>query len=198
MRTQPNQKGCVDVIAKSVKYLEGEHVYLRYLEPEDTDDFFTSDPEVRRLTGTQRPFSRRQIAAYIERITEDPTRVQFGIFLQETDQLIGDIAIMEMDNPNNRCGSFRIAIDTRWTGQGYGTEATKLMLDYGFGMLNLHRIQLDVYTINERAIHVYEKLGFQREGVMREAWRFDHGYYDIIIMAILEDDYRALRQQARP
>lgn len=52
--------------------------------------------------------------------------------------------------------------------------------------------QLDVYTINERAIHLYERLGFQREGVMREAWRFDHGYYDII-MAILEDDYRALR-----
>lgn len=107
MRTQPNQKGCVDVIAKSVKHLECEHVYLRYLEPEDTDDFFTSDPQVRRLTSTQRPFSRRQIAAYIERITEDPTRVQFGIFFQETDQLIGDIAIMDMDNPNNRCGSFQ-------------------------------------------------------------------------------------------
>lgn len=176
------------------KYLEGEKVYLRYLESEDTDDFFTTDPEVRRLTGTQRPFSRRHIADYIERIAQDPSRVQFGIFLQETDQLIGDVAIMDMDNPMNRCGSFRIAINTPWTGRGYGSEAMNLMLDYGFGMLNLHRIQLDVYTINERAIHVYEKAGFKKEGVLRQAWRFDHGYYDIVIMSMLEHEYRALRR----
>ncbi len=175
------------------KYLAGEKVYLRYLEPADIDEFFTTDPEIRRLTGTQRPFARRQIADYIERIAQDPSRVQFGVFLQKTDQLIGDVAIKDMDNSRNCCGSFRIAIDIQWTGQGYGTEAMNLMLDYGFGMLNLHGIQLDVYTINERAIHVYEKAGFKKEGVLRQAWRFEHGYYDVVIMSMLEDEYRARR-----
>lgn len=187
-------------MTKPIKYLEGEKIYLRYLELEDVGDFYylvNSDPDGRRLTGTQRPFSRGQIEAYIAKIPQDETRVQFGIFLQENDQLIGDVAIMDMDNPKNRSGSFRIAIDTHLAGRGYGTEATELMLDFGFGILNLHRIQLDVYTINERAIHVYEKVGFKREGVLRDAHYYDSAYYDTIIMSILEDDYRSLRNQTR-
>ena len=75
-----------------------------------------------------------------------------------------------------------------------GTEATRLMLDYEFGMLNLHRIELDVFTINPRALYVYEKVGFIQEGVKRQNWYYDHQYYDSIVMSMLEDDYRALYQ----
>lgn len=96
--------------------------------------------------------------------------------------MIGDIAIMDMDNPMNRSGVFRIAIDTQFAGRGYGTEATNLMLEFGFGILNLHRIQLEVYSINERAIHVYEKVGFKREGVLRDAQYYNNAYYDTIVM----------------
>ncbi|MCY0870611.1 MAG: GNAT family protein [Firmicutes bacterium] len=178
-----------------IKYLQGEKVYLRCLEPEDANDLYrqvNNDLEGRRFTGTQRPFTRHQIESYIEGIPQDSTRVQFGIFLQENDRLIGDVAIMDMDNPMNRSGIFRIAIDTQFAGQGYGTEATNLTLDYGFGTLNLHRIQLDVYSINERAIHVYEKVGFKREGVLRDAHYYNNAYYDTIIMSILEDEYQSL------
>lgn len=181
-------------MSEPIKYLEGEKVYLRCLEPEDANEFYRSvnnDREGRRLTGTQRPFTLHQIEMYIDRIAQDDTRVQFGIFLQETNLLIGDVAIMDMDNPRNRGGSFRIAIDTEFAGRGYGTEATCLMLDYGFGMLNLHRIELDVYTINQRASHVYEKVGFKQEGLKRQSWYYDHQFYDTIIMSILEDEYRA-------
>ncbi|WP_370541814.1 GNAT family N-acetyltransferase [Alicyclobacillus sp. SO9] len=96
-----------------------------------------------------------------------------------------------MDNPKNRSGNFRIAINTQLAGRGYGTEATAIMLEYGFGILNLHRIDLDVYSINERAIHVYEKVGFKREGVLRDAHYYNNTYYDTIIMSILEDEYRS-------
>lgn len=68
----------------------------------------------------------------------------------------------------------------------------KLMLDYGFGVLNLHRIELNVFDYNARAMHVYEKLGFKREGVQREALFYDHKYHDSILMSILEDGFRAL------
>jgi RimJ/RimL family protein N-acetyltransferase len=182
-------------MTEAIKYLQGETVYLRCLEPEDTNEFYrqvNNDLEGRRLTGTQRPFTKRQIENYIDGIHQDNTRVQFGIFLQENDRLIGDVAIMDMDIPMNRSGIFRIAIDTQFAGQGYGTEATNLMLDFGFGMLNLHRIQLDVYSINERAIHVYEKVGFKREEVLRDAHYYNNTYYDTIIMSILENEYRAL------
>nr|WP_231558770.1 GNAT family protein [Brevibacillus thermoruber] len=88
--------------------------------------------------------------------------------------------------------NIRIAITSReHQGRGLGTEAMRLLLDYGFGILNLHRIELNVFSYNARAIRAYEKLGFQREGVQREALYYNHQYHDSIIMSILEDEYRA-------
>lgn len=65
------------------------------------------------------------------------------------------------------------------------------MLDYGFGILNLHRIELEVFTYNKRAAHVYEKIGFVREGVRRHALFYNHEYHDVILMSMLEDEYRS-------
>ncbi len=112
---------------------------------------------------------------------------------QKDDALVGEVVLNEIDG-RNRSSNFRIFIAAQYTGRGYGTEATRLMLDYGFGMLNLHPIELDVYTINPRALHVYEKVGFVREGVKRQNWYYDHQYYDSIVMSMLEDDYRARYQ----
>ncbi|WP_084219624.1 GNAT family N-acetyltransferase [Jeotgalibacillus soli] len=67
--------------------------------------------------------------------------------------------------------------------KGYGTEALKL-LDYGFGMLNLHRIELDVYNHNDRGMHVYKKIGFKQEGILRVYLFINHRYYDLIMMSI--------------
>lgn len=179
-----------------IKYLEGTRVYLRPSEPEDADWSYQSmnnDMEGRRLTGTPTAFSRAQIAGYIERQASDPSRASFVVVRQEDDALVGEVVLNEIDG-RNRSSNFRIFMDAQYTGRGYGTEATRLMLDYGFGMLNLHRIELDVYTINPRALHVYEKVGFVREGVKRQNWYYDHQYYDSIVMSILEDDYRARYQ----
>ena len=76
-------------------------------------------------------------------------------------------------------------------GQGYGTEAINLLLDYAFGFLNFHRVALGVVSFNEKALHFYEKVGFKREGVQRDGYFYNHRYYDFIMMSILEDDYRA-------
>lgn len=184
---------------ESIRYLEGNQVYLRPLEMEDVDFMVRStnnDIEMRRLTGTPKPFTRSQIEHYIQRQSQDDTRVSFGIVRRDDDQLVGEVVINDIYR-NARCANFRIAIADSYTGHGFGTDATRLMLDYGFGMLNLHRIELDVYTINERAIHVYERVGFKREGVKRQSWYYDHQFYDTIIMSILEDEYRA-KHRPRP
>jgi len=180
-------------MAGSIRYLEGDKVYLRPLEMDDVDFMYHStnnDVEMRRLTGTPTLFARRQLEQYILRQPEDDTRVSFGVVRREDDVLMGEVVINDI-NRNSRSASFRIALSDAFTGQGSGTEATSLMLHYGFGMLNLHRIELDVYTINERAIHVYEKVGFKREGLKRQSWYYDHQFYDTVMMSILEDEYRA-------
>lgn len=66
------------------------------------------------------------------------------------------------------------------------------MRDYAFGSLGLHRLSLDVFSFNPRAEHVYRRAGFRREGVLRDAVRDGDGYGDDILMAMLEDEWRAL------
>jgi RimJ/RimL family protein N-acetyltransferase len=182
-----------DTPAAPVRFLEGDRVYLRPIGLDDTDLYFRTlfHPEVRRLTGTQKSFTREQIYRYIEGKTQDPSSLLLLIALRETDEVIGDIALQNIDGMN-RNANIRIAISSQeHQGRGLGTEAMRLLLDYGFGILNLHRIELNVFSYNARAIRAYEKLGFQREGVQREALYYNHQYHDSIIMSILEDEYRA-------
>jgi RimJ/RimL family protein N-acetyltransferase len=178
-------------MTEPIKYLVGNKVYLRPFEQTDVEfmhRIVNNDVEVRRLTGAQNAFSLAQIQDYIDRQWQDGSRVCFGIVRLEDDQLVGEVVLNEI-NRNNRSANFRILVAQDLTGRGYGTEATCLMLDHGFGMLNLHRVELDVYTINSRAAHVYEKVGFKREGVKRENWYYNHQYYDSIVMSILEHEF---------
>jgi RimJ/RimL family protein N-acetyltransferase len=176
-----------------VRFLEGNKVYLRPISLEDTDLYFRMlfDREARRLTGTQNSFTREQISRYIEGKSQDSSSLLLLIALKETDEVIGDIALQSIDS-YNRNANIRIAInEPRHQGKGFGSEALLLLLDYGFGIVNLHRIELNVFSYNERAIHTYEKLGFKREGVQRDALYYNHEYHDSILMSILEDEYRA-------
>ncbi|MEN6401563.1 MAG: GNAT family protein, partial [Armatimonadia bacterium] len=76
-----------------------------------------------------------------------------------------------------------------WNG-GYGTDAMLTLCGFGFNQCNLHRIQLDVFAENARAIRCYEKVGFVHEGRRREAI-FRHGrYQDLIVMGLLAEEYR--------
>ncbi|PJF44100.1 MAG: N-acetyltransferase, partial [Phototrophicales bacterium] len=78
--------------------------------------------------------------------------------------------------------------------QGYGTDAMRVLLRYGFYEINLHRIELKVYSFNERAIRSYEKLGFQKEVVARQAIFRDGQYHDVIIMGLLRSEWRDVRE----
>lgn len=176
-----------------VRFLEGELVYLRPIGVDDTDWYFRSlySREGRRLTGTQKHYTREQIQQYIESKAQDSSTVLLLIAQRDNDQLIGDIQIGGIDT-FNRNAYIRIAIvQPDKQGKGFGSEAMRLMLDYGFGILNLHRIELNVFAYNERAIHAYAKLGFQREGIQRQALYYDHAYHDSILMAMLAEEYRA-------
>ncbi|KHL94845.1 acetyltransferase [Paenibacillus sp. IHB B 3415] len=172
--------------------LTGEKVYLRPLNGEDAEMYYHMfyGTEVRRLTGTKKHITKEQIENYIARKSGDDSTVLLLIALRENDEVIGDIVIQDMDS-DNRSANLRIAIgDERHQGQGYGREALLLMLDYGFGILNLHRIELEVYSYNARAAHVYESIGFVREGVRRQTLYYNHEYHDVIMMGMLDSEYR--------
>lgn len=148
----------------------------------------TQDEEIRYLTGTKSTFTLAQLEAYYDRITEDNTRRDYAICLN--DEAIGDFTLMNIDTENHAVG-FRIAIhDSHHFGKGYGSVAVKEALRIAFEDMEMHRVQLEVYNHNPRAIRVYEKAGFIKEGVRRDAICLDGVYRDEIIMAILSTEYR--------
>lgn len=177
--------------------LTGDRIHLRMAEESDLDAYheYLSDPELDRLTGSQQTFSKEAALKWLQRIAvraED--RIDLMIIPHGTNRLVGEVVLNEMD-PINRSANIRIGIyGTENRSRGYGSEAMKLMLRHGFEVLKLHRIELGVYPFNPRAIHVYEKLGFVREGVQRDVLFYDGAYHDCIMMSILEDDFRKLTE----
>lgn len=171
--------------------MEGNTINLRLARESDFQSYyaFLLEPESKRLTGTQRDFTQDEITDWIKKISNiNEDRVDFMIISKDTDEFLGEVVLTEIDSIN-RNANIRIAIGMQQNGKGYGTEAMNLMLRYGFETLNLHRIELGVYAFNPRAIHVYEKIGFQREGIQRDSLYIEGAFHDLIMMSILENEF---------
>lgn len=172
--------------------LTGSRVILRPYQPDDAQTLLdaTNDPVVRRLTGTQQSFTLEQIQRYIANSLDADDRAGFLITDAASGEPVGEIVLMDIDDTNRSAG-LRIAIFYEQNfGKGYGTDALRLVVGYGFEQRSLHRISLDVFDFNPRAVHVYEKIGFQREGTQRDTLFYEGAFHSSIMMAILEDDWR--------
>ncbi|MDV2682805.1 GNAT family protein [Alkalihalophilus lindianensis] len=175
--------------------MKGESVYLRTIKKKDLESLYQAiqDEEIRYMTGTRSAFSMEQLSEYYQRIMSDETRYDFSICLTGTEELIGDLSILEIDEENKKAG-FRIALHhTNHFNKGYGTEALQLALQFAFDTLNLNRLQLEVFSHNVRGIKSYEKAGFKTEGIIRESLYINNHYSDEMIMGILKKEYDALK-----
>jgi ribosomal-protein-alanine N-acetyltransferase len=176
-------------------FLIGTKVYLRPLEREDAPILvpWFNDPEVTRTLRRYLPLALREEQDFIEKLGQNEHNLAVGIALRDSDRLIGGTGFHDMDF-RNRHASFGILIGekTEW-GKGYGTEATSLMVGYAFETLNLNRVWLHVYEHNPKAVRVYEKVGFRREGVLRQDCYREGRYWDTIVMAILREEWDALQ-----
>ena len=172
--------------------LEGDLVRLRAREPEDELPAYrwANDPEVLRWLGARYPSSR---AMTVERIRDSAPRHELCVF--SIDSLAGQQPIgwlgLHADAVENRSASLGIALGEKdhWNG-GYGTDAMRVGCRFGFEMMNLNRIHLDVYSENAGAIRCYQKAGFIIEARMRDAM-FKHGaHHDLIQMSVLAGELK--------
>ena len=172
--------------------LQGEMIVLRPIRPDDADAMWDmlADPEGMRLTGTTATFTRDQVADWCASRATAQGRYDFAVTASGDDEFRGEIVLNDID-PAVRCANLRLAMRPAYRGRGYGTEGIQLVLGMAFDGLGLHRVELDVLSINARAKSLYENLGFRVEGRKRDAYRDGDGYCDAIIMALLEDEYRA-------
>ncbi|RDV45881.1 N-acetyltransferase [Leifsonia sp. ku-ls] len=175
----------------SVRTLGGPRVRLVPLGPEHLDDVMPglSDPETLKLTGTRGTFTRDAVAAHLASIGAAADRADWAILHREDGRFLGEIVLNELDE-DNASMNVRIALVPGAPGGGYGTEAMCVVLDHAFSAIGLHRVQLDVYAFNPRAIRSYEKAGFVLEGRQRDTLLWDGEWTDSILMSVLSSDRR--------
>ena len=179
-------------------FLIGDRIYLRPLEREDAPllEVFINDPEVTRTLSVYRPLNRQHEEEFIDGIAKSEHDIVLAIALKVDDRMIGTTGLHRL-NFTDRRAAFGISIGAKdeWN-KGYGTEAARLIVRYGFETLNLNRISLLVFETNLRGIRAYEKAGFKREGVLRQAVYRESRYVDVFAYGILKEEWVALKRRA--
>jgi diamine N-acetyltransferase len=149
-----------------------------------------NDRDLVLLSAPYRPVAEQGHEAWFENMLKRDDAHLFGIRHLQSGRLIGSCQLLEV-HPIHRHAELQVRIgeaDAR--GHGYGTQAVELLVKFGFVDLHLHRIALHAFAHNLVAIRTYEKVGFRREGVSRDAAYVDGRYVDVIAMAILDTDVR--------
>lgn len=173
--------------------LEVGEVVLRALEPADVPRLYEyrNNPETTRdLVGFSVHYSHAGLTAWLASHAARTDEALWAIATRDDDRCIGHVGLYQLDH-RIRKASFGILIGDRASrGRGIGKAVTRAVVDYGFTELNLHRIELDVLATNARAIHIYEALGFAREGVLRDAQFRGGAYVDLVLMSVLDGEWR--------
>jgi len=178
---------------KGKELFEGTTIRLTALKKEDAADMaaWYADAEFMRLfdAATAFPISEEQLASRIEEWHKSETRFVFGLRSRKDERLIG-IAGLDEVSWRNRVGWLEIGLGRRHWRQGYGREALRLILGYAFDELDLHKVQLTVFSYNRAAQRLYECFRFRREGVFREYVYRDGERHDMILMGLLAREWR--------
>ena len=189
-----NHFDCDDTIGGYVMY-KGKRVTLRAVEQDDIPDILShfNDIEVRRFLNMITPVSAEEEEKWIQNLTQQRkagTAYVFTMELQKPKQFLGVCGLIQVD-AIHRSAALGIAMQNkRYWGKGLGTEAIRLLIDFGFNIINLHRIYLTVFENNLRAQRVYEKVGFTKIGRQRDAiCRFGR-YFDLLSMDLLVNEYK--------
>ena len=173
-------------------FIEGERIYLREVRPSDVNENYyrwMNDPEVTRyLESRFYPNSMEGLREYVAGKLGDRDNVFLAIVLKEGDRHIGNIKLGPI-NWIHRFAKIGILIGGKdcW-GKGYATEAIRLVVDYAFGVLNLHKLTAGCYNLNQGSIKAFQKAGFVIEGVRKQHCHCGSGYIDTVLLGILRSE----------
>ncbi|MFZ3577490.1 GNAT family N-acetyltransferase [Virgibacillus sp. DJP39] len=139
------------------------------------NDFYTMETQLERL-------QEKKVAQ------EEDKGYHFGIFLSESSELIGEIGLFRIERGPAECGMVGYSLDKKHNGNGYMTEAIRLIVDYAFTSLKLHRIEAGAMPRNSGSIKVLEKSGFHKEGIARSNVNINGNWEDHQMLAIINPD----------
>ncbi|MDW4909869.1 GNAT family protein [Streptomyces sp. ADMS] len=174
--------------------LTGGRTVLRPFTEADAEVIagIVEDPEVIRFTfEPDTVITPESLRSWYGSRSARTDRLDLAVTDRASGEVVGEVVLYEW-NPAARSCTFRTPPGPRGRGRGLGTEATRLIVAYGFEQLGLHRIESQAYAHNHRALRVYEKVGFVVEGVRREV-QLRHGEWaDEVLMAVLDHEWAGL------
>ena len=188
---------CLDDVDEAAQYAQslfaGQSVRLRPLREEDLPylEQWWFDPAIvvlQNATVLPRPEGAVSEQFLQWSANTDSSSVGFSIELIESGEFIGHVTLFGR-NAINQSATLAIILGPEFHGRGYGTDAVRLTLRYGFLQLGLNRVELRTWAFNTRGIAAYANAGFVEEGRLREAVFFNGRRHDEVIMAILGDDW---------
>jgi RimJ/RimL family protein N-acetyltransferase len=174
-------------------FLKGERIHLRALMEKDLTDTYLqwlNDEEVCRSNSHAIfPNTEYKMRSYFENLKNGTQQVVLAIIEAKSEMHIGNIALQNI-NWISRNAEFAILLgDKKYWGGGYGEEAAKLIVDYGFKRLNLHRIYCGTFDDNAGMRKLALKLKMKEEGLRREAAYKNGSYNDVIEFGVLKSEY---------
>jgi RimJ/RimL family protein N-acetyltransferase len=173
------------------KKIIGDRIYLSPLNVEDAEKLTDWLNDFKVADGLGKSGELVNVHSYRQWLEKNLSNNEMNLAIVnlENDELIGNGAFMDISYLN-RIATLGIFIGKEENrSKGYGTEAVRLMLDYGFNYLNLNNIMLQVKSFNERAISCYKRVGFKEFGRRRESYFLGAKYYDDVMMVILAREF---------
>jgi len=170
--------------------LSGKKITLVSVEENNLEQLrvWRNRPGLRKYFREHREISKIMQEKWFKKINEDSEQVNFQIHDKETNKLIGHCGLYYI-NWIHRHAEFGIYIgDDNFRNGGWGSDALRTLINYGFDDLNLNRIWCEVYS-NNTALEVYKHLGFKEEGVLRESYFNEGKYWNSHMLGILKKDY---------
>lgn len=177
-------------------FLISKNCYLRTVEINDAPliQEWHNDPELRRLgSGGGLPVTCEKEEQDIKSACNSNDEAYLMIVKKRDNKAIGFIRFNYIDSISKNVWLRMIIGDKKAWGRGYASEALQSVLKWLFYEQNIHRITLETYATNIRALKFFEKIGFKKEGVLREAHYADGKYYDIISYGLLKREFQRIK-----
>ncbi len=187
MKTQNTQPS---VQKQPIIFLKGAHLFLRPLEMSDRErcTIWVNDPEVRRFISIIFPTSLDQEQSWLQESMNLKNAVKLAIETHEGVH-IGNITVHDIDWINRTAETGTMIGDKKYWGNGYGTEAKMLLLDYLFNTLGLRKVHSSAYAFNERSINYSLKCGYTVIGRLKAERFHDGDYHDVVLLEVFKDQW---------
>ena len=170
-------------------FWQDSEIILRTVERDDLKKLseLMSNREIRKLSGEVYAITEKEMEGFYEKTQSTEDRIWFVIEEKKSKEIIGETGFLRIFMPWRTSDYSLVIWNEKYWNIGYGKKICKVMIDYVFNFLNLHRISIGVVEMNERAMKFWQKVGFKIEGKQIEGFFSDGKYSDFVMMYILSN-----------